>query len=153
MDTAPKRVCRVRIVLVSVGGIGTSAIAAAADKAKTTVWRPGLVAGQAQAARRAARGLRKDRDCRGDDAQAAAHEATHRTARHGQSRGAVNLHDSEDMVSSWPRPRRWWQFKLSTDLAFAENCRTSSGLYAGTVRDFVFCRKTEMRRPKAGYRR
>ncbi len=39
-DTAPKPVWRVRIVLMSADGIGTSAIAAAADTAKTTVWRP-----------------------------------------------------------------------------------------------------------------
>lgn len=79
-NTAQKHVWRARIVLMSADGIGTSAIAAAADTAKTTVWRwparfmeEGVdVAGQDQAARKAARGQRQDRDCRYDDAEAAA---------------------------------------------------------------------------------
>uniref|UniRef100_A0A9E7ZXL6 Transposase n=1 Tax=Bosea sp. NBC_00436 TaxID=2969620 RepID=A0A9E7ZXL6_9HYPH len=42
-------------------------------------------------------------------------------------------------------PHRRRQFKLSTDPAFAEKLHdVASGLYVGTVRDFVFCRKTEM---------
>lgn len=135
-----KHVWRARIVLLSGGGLGTSAIMSATGKSKTCVWRwqerfmvagvDGLLREKSRppgipktAADKAANVIRLTQGPPPPD-------ATHWTLRAMAKAAGLAASTSRDIWQAHGlAPHRWRQFKLSNDTAFAEKLRDVVGLY------------------------
>ncbi len=135
-----KHVWRAGIILLSAGGLGTSAIMSETGKSKTCVWRwqarfmdegvEGLLREKTRPP-----GIPKTPDDKVADVirltqEAPPHEATHWTLRAMAKR--VGLAAST-VRGIWKAhglsPHRWRQFKLSNDPAFADKLHDVVGLY------------------------
>jgi len=135
-----KHVWRCRIVLLSAGGLGTTAIMAETGKSKTCVWRwqerfmaegvDGLLREKTRPPgtpktpdEKVAEVIRLTQD-------APPHEATHWTIRAmGKAVGLAASTVREIWKAHGLSPHRWRQFKLSNDRAFAEKLHDVVGLY------------------------
>ena len=139
-NTPQKHVWRARIVLMSADGIGTAAIMAKTNTAKTTVWR-----WQGRFMAEGVDGLLRDKTRPpgkqpiADDKTSTIvaltlkpppHEATHWTARAMAKVAGLAVSTVQKI---WKMhglaPHRWRQFKLSNDPAFAEKLHDVVGLY------------------------
>ena len=139
-NTPQKHVWRSRIVLMSADGIGTAAIMAETNTAKTTVWR-----WQGRFMAEGVDGLLRDKTRPpgkqpiADDKTSTIvaltlkpppHEATHWTARAMAKVAGLAVSTVQKI---WKMhglaPHRWRQFKLSNDPAFAEKLHDVVGLY------------------------
>jgi transposase len=139
-NTPQKHVWRVRIVLLSVDGLGTGAIMAATGKSKTCVWR-----WQERFMQQGVDGLLRDKtrppgiaplDCKTVDTIVALtlapppHEATHWTVRAMAKNAKVAASTVQKVWRDHGlAPHRWRAFKLSKDPAFAEKLHDIVGLY------------------------
>ena len=131
-----KHVWRARIVLLSGAGLGTSAIMGETDKSKTCVWR-----WQERFMHEGVGGLLRDKSRPPGKApiapdrvawivrqtqQPPPHEATHWTLRAMAKAAAVA---ASTVQAHGLSPRRWRNFKLLNDPAFAEKLADIVGLY------------------------
>jgi len=135
-----KHVWRVRIVLLSGEGLGTSAIMAATGKSKTCVWRwqerfmhagvDGLLRDRIRAPGKAPVPPERVAEIVRLTQEPPSYEATHWTLRAMAKVAGVAV---STVQAIWKAhglsPHRWRHFKLSNDPAFAEKLANIVGLY------------------------